>query len=144
PVKIAIRNSMKRLGRQKHLEFGGELPPRKMREEAARHLLCAYVKKCFQISRRLRLHLRQVRIEALQQQRTHLRIRPDAPEAPDLGLLEKVVAAEDLVRPLACEHHLVAALAHEPREKVKGRRSGAEQRLLGVPDDAWKDASYVA
>jgi hypothetical protein len=61
------------------------------------------------------------------------------PKTADLGLFENVIATENFVGAFSGDNDLIAAVANEAGEKIQGSWRGAEDGLLGVPNDVWKD-----
>ena len=70
-------------------------------------------------------------MHAGEQRRPHRRARVARPESPHLGLLEDVVAGEELICSLSGQDDLVAAVPDGPREGEHRRRRRPEQGLLG-------------
>jgi hypothetical protein len=87
---------------------------------------------------------REVRVEALDQERPDRRARMPRPEAAHLGLAEQVVSGEHLVRALARQHDLDAGGADEPREQQHRRRRRPQDRPLRVRDDEREHLRHVA
>ena len=86
---------------------------------------------------------RQVRIESLKQPRPGGGTDLLSPESAHLGLAKDVVAREHLVGAFPGQHDLNPGVAHQPREQMKRRGRGAEDRSLGVEDDLRKDAGDI-
>src|SRR3712207_411689 len=53
---------------------------------------------------------------------------------PYTTLFRSPIAAHELVRAFAGEHHLEAVLMHQTRQQEHRRRASAQQRRLAVPD----------
>ena len=109
-----------------------------MREEGVRQVLLVDVKERLEIFRRLLLQNGKIRIEPLEKQRADLRIRLHSPEPAYLGLLEDVIAAQDLIGAFACQNHLVALLPDQAGKNKKWRGRRSKDRLFRLPDDTRK------
>ena len=83
--------------REEDIGAGGRAEPRQVREERIAEGLIAGGEEGFAVAPRLPLQGREIGIEALQKPRPELRLRLAGAEAAELGLLEDVIAGEDLV-----------------------------------------------
>ena len=79
--------------------------------------------------------LEDIGVELLEQQGADFGIGLPPPELTDFGFLEDVVAAEDLVGPLAGEHHLELVFPHQTGQEVQRNRGCAQDGFFAVPDE---------
>src|SRR5580658_687338 len=123
---------------EESLQVGCQLPARNVREEWLEIAVDMDVEECFAVGVGLVLNVLQVGIQPAKQKRPHPGIGLRFPEAANLGFFENVVAAEHFVGPFSGYHYLVAALAHQPRQKIERSWSRAQDRFFGVPDHVRK------
>src|SRR5579884_2411008 len=133
-VPVAGRQSGQKVGREEHLEFGGQLPAGEMREKGFCALRILDMEEGLAIGVRLMLQVFEIGIKPAQQQGAKSRVRMGGPESANLIFLKNVVSAEYLVGSFAGYDHFIALLMHQAREKVQRRGCGAQQRFFRVPD----------
>jgi hypothetical protein len=102
-----------------------------------------------QVRSRLSLKILPVGIQASQQKRTQRRFEiAQPPEAADLRFFENVIASQDFIRTLACQHNLEAVFPHRLRQQEDGRRRYAPEAVLRAappaedPDDISAGTGY--
>src|SRR5579863_1017231 len=143
-VSIVICQFTVGIRRKIALELGRQLPSRQVGKEWAGRIPSVHTEEVRQVGLRLLLHTLHIRIKPLQKLRSKTRTGLPSPKAPDLGFLEYVIAAQQLVGAFAGEHNFETAAMNQVRKQEQKSRAGAQHRLLSVPDDLRKDPPDIA
>ena len=130
--RVLVLHLCPEVGRERTRELRGVVPAAAVRVVRVRGIFQVLAEE--QAPERLRLRIASdVAVQARQKHRAPGRVGASRPEAPDLVFPKDVVAAEDLVGPLAGEHDLDPALANQPGQAQQRGGRGTHHRPLGEP-----------